>query len=118
MLSVCWAMWTVNGIVLPAVTDDISLLVHTVLVTISVPVSVVFDVDVDTSIFPTSTRGATLKRDFPFYLGLGSFFGGSVTPVRRREDTNGDGDTGVKVQLAGLSSVSPLFSLAAVESQD
>ena len=40
-----------------------------------------------------------------------------VTPVRRREDTDGDGDSGVKVQIAGVE-VSLLSGyLAAVESK-
>ena len=77
--------------------------------------AIVADVDVDflfgvSSIFP-SARGATTKVDFPFYLCFGSNFVGSVTPVRRREDTDGNGDAGVKVQIAscwGASTLSPL----------
>lgn len=94
--------------------------VNSIVVTITA--AVVSDVDVDflfgvSSIFP-SARGATTKLDFPFYLSLCCFFGSSVTPVRRREDTDRNWDAGVKVQLASCMGVSTLFSLAAVESQD
>ena len=90
---------------------------------LSVSASVVSDVDIDfflgvSSIFPSDARGATLVLDFPFYLGGGRFFGSSVTPVRRREDTDRNGDAGVKVQIARLEGVLTLFSLSAVESQD
>lgn len=53
------------------------------------------------SIFPFDAR-STFEIDFSLYSSLSSFRG-SVTPVRRREDTEGDGDTGVKVQIAGWS---------------
>lgn len=55
------------------------------------------------SIFPFDAR-STFEIDFSLYSSLSSFRG-SVTPVRRREDTEGDGDTGVKVQIAGWSSL-------------
>ena len=100
--------------------DSITFFVDSDILSVTAPV--VADVDVDflfgvSSIFP-SARGATTKFGFPFYLCLGSFFGSSVTPVRRREDTDRNGDAGVKVQLARWMGASTLFSLAAVESQD
>lgn len=55
------------------------------------------------SIFPFDAR-STIEIDFSLYSSLSSFRD-SVTPVRRREDTEGDGDTGVKVQIDGLLSV-------------
>ena len=105
----------------PIVTDDaVSLLVD--MNVVAILAAVVLDVDIelllgDPSIFP-SARGATLNLNFPFYLGRGRVFGSSVTPVRRREDTNRNGDSSVKVQIVGLWSASTLFSLSAVESQD
>lgn len=67
--------------------------------------TVVSEGDVDfllreSSIFPSDARGGSGKLDFPFYLCDGSFLGRSVTPVRRREDTRWNGDSGVKVQIA------------------
>lgn len=59
------------------------------------------------SIFPSDALGGSPLGDFPFYLGLcGSFYGSSVTPVRRREDTDWDGDAGVEVQVANFAVVS------------
>lgn len=55
------------------------------------------------SIFPFDAR-STIEIDFSLYSRLSSFRD-SVTPVRRREDTEGDRDTGVKVQIDGLLSV-------------
>jgi hypothetical protein len=52
------------------------------------------------SIFPFDAR-RTIEIDFSLYSRLSSFRD-SVTPVRRREDTEGDGNAGVKVQIAGL----------------
>jgi hypothetical protein len=52
------------------------------------------------SIFPFDAR-RTIEIDFSLYSCLSSFRD-SVTPVRRREDTEGDGNAGVKVQIAGL----------------
>lgn len=49
------------------------------------------------SIFPFDARSA-IELNFSLYSGLSSFRD-SVTPVRRREDTEGDGDAGVKVQI-------------------
>lgn len=74
----------------------------------------VVDVDVDflfveSSIFPSGALGATLVLDFFLYLGGGSIFGSSVTPVRRREDTDRNGDAGVKVQFDRLGA--PQLSL-------
>jgi len=51
----------------------------------------------DSSIFPFDVRSA-IELDFSLYSRLSSFRD-SVTPVRRREDTEGDGDAGVKVQI-------------------
>jgi hypothetical protein len=61
------------------------------------------DVDLLTSIFPSDARSAR-RSDCGLYLcGLSSgSLDGSVTPVRRREDTDGNGDAGVKVQIAWL----------------
>jgi hypothetical protein len=56
------------------------------------------------SIFPFGAR-STIEIDFSLYSRLSSFRD-SVTPVRRREDTEGDRNTGVKVQIDGLLSVS------------
>lgn len=55
------------------------------------------------SIFPFDAR-SVIEIDFSLYSNLSSFRD-SVTPVRRREDTEGDRDTGVKVQIDGLLSV-------------
>ncbi len=63
------------------------------------------DFDLLTSIFPSDARSGARRSDCALYLcGLSrGGLGRSVTPVRRREDTNGDGDAGVKVQIAWLS---------------
>jgi hypothetical protein len=63
------------------------------------------------SIFPFDVRSAN-EVDFSLYsLGGKSSLRNSVTPVRRREDTEGDGDAGVKVQvgcpLSVFSRISP-----------
>ncbi|KAL5042706.1 hypothetical protein BDW71DRAFT_189467 [Aspergillus fruticulosus] len=63
------------------------------------------------SIFPFDVRSAN-EVDFSLYsLGSKSSLRNSVTPVRRREDTEGDGDAGVKVQvgcpLSVFSRISP-----------
>lgn len=52
----------------------------------------------DLSIFPSDARSA-IKIDVFLYSGLGRRDRDSVTPVRRREDTEGDGDARVKVQV-------------------
>lgn len=49
------------------------------------------------SIFPFDARSA-IKVDFSLY-SRSSRFRNSVTPVRRREDTEGDGNAGVEVQI-------------------
>lgn len=49
------------------------------------------------SIFPVDARSA-IELNFSLYSARSSFRD-SVTPVRRREDTEGDGDAGVKVQI-------------------
>lgn len=49
------------------------------------------------SIFPFDARSG-FEIDFSLYSRLSSFRD-SVTPVRRREDTEGNRDTGVKVQI-------------------
>jgi hypothetical protein len=49
------------------------------------------------SIFPFDARSG-IELDFSLYSRASSFRD-SVTPVRRREDTEGDGDAGVKVQI-------------------
>jgi len=60
----------------------------------------------ESSIFPPDALGGSPLGDFPFYLGLcGSCYGSSVTPVRRREDTDWDGDAGVEVQVANFAVV-------------
>lgn len=51
----------------------------------------------DSSIFPSDARSA-INVNFSFYSGASSLRD-SVTPVRRREDTEGDGDASVKVQI-------------------
>jgi hypothetical protein len=63
------------------------------------------------SIFPFDVRSA-IEIDFSLYSfsGSKSSLRNSVTPVRRREDTEGDGDAGVKVQIGcplGVSSRMP-----------
>jgi hypothetical protein len=69
------------------------------------------------SIFPFDAR-RTIEIDFSLYSCLSSFRD-SVTPVRRREDTEGDGDTGVKVQIAGLMVSSRMpFELSLNNSKD
>ena len=68
------------------------------------------------SIFPFDAR-RTIEIDFSLYSFLSSFRD-SVTPVRRREDTEGDGDTGVKVQIAGLMVFSMPFELSLNNSKD
>jgi hypothetical protein len=60
------------------------------------------------SIFPFDVR-STIEIDFSLYSSQSSLRN-SVTPVRRREDTEGDGDAGVKVQIGcplGVSSRIP-----------
>lgn len=63
------------------------------------------DVDLLTSIFPSDARYAR-RSNYALYLFClsdgRSSASGSVTPVRRREDTDGNGDAGVKVQIAWL----------------
>ena len=49
------------------------------------------------SIFPVDVRSA-IEMDLTLFFLRGQM-GNSVTPVRRREDTEGDGDAGVKVQI-------------------
>lgn len=49
------------------------------------------------SIFPSDARSA-IDLNLSFYSSLSSLRD-SVTPVRRREDTEGDGDTRLKVQI-------------------
>lgn len=62
----------------------------------------------ESSIFPSDARG--LLSGVRFYLCKGGrrllcgILG--VTPVRRREDTDGDGDSGVKVQIDQTRGVS------------
>jgi hypothetical protein len=51
--------------------------------------------------FPSDVRSLRRKLCFAFYLDFGCFFGDSVTPVRGREDTEGDRYAGVKVQVCG-----------------
>jgi hypothetical protein len=51
----------------------------------------------DSSIFPCGARSA-INVDFSLYSRQSSLRD-SVTPVRRREDTEGDGNAGVKVQI-------------------
>lgn len=68
------------------------------------------------SIFPFDVR-RTIDLDFSLYSLLSSFRN-SVTPVRRREDTEGDGDTGVKVQIAGRMVFSMPFELSLNNSKD
>lgn len=68
------------------------------------------------SIFPFDAR-RTIEIDFSLYSFVSSFRD-SVTPVRRREDTEGDGDTGVKVQIAGLKVFSMPFELSLNNSKD
>ena len=64
----------------------------------------------ESSIFPSDALGGPLV-DFPFYPSLGgSFTGSSVTPVRRREDTDRNGDAGVEVQVVNLKSSRTLDS--------
>lgn len=50
------------------------------------------------SIFPFDARSA-IEIDFSLYSTITSRLRNSVTPVRRREDTEGDGDAGVEVQI-------------------
>lgn len=72
---------------------------------VSINTNIDFFLSVDTrvresrrsSIFPFDARSA-IELNFSLYSGLSSFRD-SVTPVRRREDTEGDGDAGVKVQI-------------------
>lgn len=73
------------------------------------------------SIFPFDVRSA-IEIDFFLYSGRRreSSFRNSVTPVRRREDTEGDGDAGVEVQIgcpSGVSSRMP-FELLGNNSKD
>jgi hypothetical protein len=54
--------------------------------------------------FPSDARSSRRKVGFSFYSDLSSVFD-SVAPVRRREDTEGNRDSGVKVQIDGLEGV-------------
>jgi hypothetical protein len=50
--------------------------------------------------FPSDARSLRRELDFTLYLDLGScLFCDSVTPIRGREDTEGDRDASVKVQI-------------------
>lgn len=49
------------------------------------------------SIFPVDVR-SVIEMDLTLFFLRGQM-GNSVTPVRRREDTEGDGDAGVEVQI-------------------
>lgn len=49
--------------------------------------------------FPSDVRSLRRKLDLSFYLDFCRFFGDSVTPIRGREDTEGDRYAGVKVQV-------------------
>lgn len=69
----------------------------------------------DVDVFPSDARGATALVEFPLYLGCGTLYCGSVTPVRRREDTNRDGDAGVKVQFDWLWGALTLEYLSIIE---
>ena len=53
------------------------------------------------SIFPVDERSAVVKTGFflSLYSSSRRLRNSSVTPVRRREDTEGDGDAGVEVQI-------------------
>lgn len=70
------------------------------------------------SIFPSGARRLS-KLDLSLYSGLSSLRD-SVTPVRRREDTEGDGDAGVKVQIDWLVSVLSRmpFEMRAIRKED
>jgi hypothetical protein len=60
--------------------------------------------------FPSDARSLLREVDFTLYLDFCGFCD-SVTPVRGREDTERDGDAGVKVQIAwsrGVPSCKPL----------
>ena len=88
-----------------AVAVTITFLVDSDIVSVPAALVLVLDIDflfVESSIFPSSALGATLVLDFFLYLGGGSVLGSSVTPVRRREDTDRNGDAGVKVQFDRL----------------
>jgi hypothetical protein len=52
--------------------------------------------------FPSGALLFWRETDLSFYMGLSSCFNG-VAPVRRREDAEGDRDSGVKVQVDDLS---------------
>jgi len=106
--------WTT--IVLPAkigLCETFTLLVDTDLCLIAAWTFRISDPDVD--VFPSDARGATGLVEFPLYLCCGNLLCGSVTPVRRREDTNRDGDTGVKVQFDWLWGALTLEYLSIVE---
>jgi hypothetical protein len=60
--------------------------------------------------FPSGALLFVRKLDLSFYVGFGGCFNG-VAPVRRREDAEGDRDSGFKVQVDYLS-VRELFSNA------
>jgi len=53
--------------------------------------------------FPSGALLFLREIDLSFYMGLSSCFNG-VAPVRRREDAEGNRDSGVKVQVDDLSS--------------
>ena len=91
-------------------------LLSAVATVVNVDVDVGFPVDVDvvvaavgkpSSIFPSDARSPlAFKVDLALYPITGSSLSvrgpRSVTPVRRREDTDRDGDAGVKVQIDWL----------------
>lgn len=55
--------------------------------------------------FVTFPSDARRGRSCSFYLDLSCFCCDSVTPIRGREDTEGDRDAGVKVQVGGGAGV-------------
>ena len=82
----------------------ITFLVNSDVVLSSAPASVNVDIDFFfgvSSIFPSDAR-LPAEVDLALYRCGGSFFLSSVVPVRGREDTDGNWDSGVKVQVDWL----------------
>ena len=85
-------------------SEAITFLVHSNVVLSSAAASVNVDIDFFfgvSNIFPSDAR-LTAEVGLALYRCGGRFFLCSVVPVRGREDTDGNGDSGVKVQVDWL----------------
>lgn len=102
-LRVVWLSAVVNSVTLLVNASFLEARVRTAVVGTDAYVNFFLSVDTGvgkrstSSIFPSDARSA-IDFNLSFYSRLSSLRD-SVTPVRRREDTEGDGYTGFKVQI-------------------